>query len=373
MVDLTDFKKYKIIYLVIILLSAFLIAFQTTPVFHRVFVDIAVEPPENVRKTDFSWITVNEWFVTQIRLIKSDAILEGVKSDIGKQKLQEIIWANRLGGANIIRISVCSDVDPVKIKSLVNDLASFYVDQLNNPAKESEKPDKESEGAKKEPQVDRKRIIDALLSDRMKIKVDINTINRRLKDNEAELKLLEAQPMQLKEIKVRIETIDKTLIPLKTELEQFRLSYTDNWGQNAKLIKEIDIWETERQKVASNLPAAQKLEDRKTEIISKKDLDKLDVETLQNELKTIDIRLAQAELGEAAKNPQVPEGALKKATPSGRIITSSAENTQKVYPNLGIRLLIASIIGVLFWFLIGLVFNNAYLFFIFKNRIFRRK
>ena len=69
MIDFTDFKKYKIIYLLVILLFALLFAIRDAPLYHAVFVDITVEPPESVRSRDFSWIAVNGWFITQTRLI----------------------------------------------------------------------------------------------------------------------------------------------------------------------------------------------------------------------------------------------------------------------------------------------------------------
>ncbi|MFA5255425.1 MAG: hypothetical protein WC419_01860, partial [Candidatus Omnitrophota bacterium] len=46
--------------------------------FYESVVDISVSPPENIRKTDFSWITVNEWFNGQIYIISSHTLLKDV-------------------------------------------------------------------------------------------------------------------------------------------------------------------------------------------------------------------------------------------------------------------------------------------------------
>ena len=362
MIDFTDFKKYKIIYLLVILLFALLFAIRDAPLYHAVFVDITVEPPESVRSRDFSWIAVNGWFITQTRLIKNDVILEGVKSDISKQKLKKIVSANRIGASNIIRISICSDEDLAKLKSLVSDIANLYLNQLDKPGKETDR-------LKKADQTDRKRTHDALLSDRMRIKEEIGAINKRLKDYEIELTLLGAKPIQLRTIKERIEEIDKTLVSLKTELVNLRLVYTDNWPQTSRLKNQIDTLEIERQKVDSGLPAAQKLEGEKADIISNIDKDKKDAEILQNELKATDNRLGQIEQEDAVKQQDV----LKKKAPSGCIITAPTQNTQKIFPILGMRLLIATVIGVIFWFLMGLILKNAYLFWILKDRLFKKR
>lgn len=360
MIDLTDFQKYKIIYLCIILLSAFLIVLRTTPSYNDVFVDVIVEPPENVRRTDFSWITVNEWFVTQTRLIKSDTILEAVKSDITGEKLKKIVLANRLGGSNIIRISVHSDEDVEKLKSLVSNIANLYLNQLSKPSEvqaESKITMVEAEGK------------DALQNERLKIQGNIEATSNRLKDYEAELKILETKPNQLQEIKKRIGEIDNKLVSLKTELEKLRAVYTDEWPPVLELLSQIDALESERQKLDSDLPAAQELEDKKSDIINKIDKDKKNIEALQNLLKAIYVRLGQTQQEETVKEQVLPS----KAESLNRIITPPTQKKQRLSPQLGIRLLIATVIGFIFWFLIGLLLKNLYLYWIFKDRIFRKR
>ena len=367
MIDLTDFKKYKIIYLVVILSCVLLCAYRTAPLRNEVFVDIVVEPPQNVRQTDFSWITVNEWFVTQTRLIKSDNILQDVASALGKERIKKIISANRAGASNIIRISARSGDDPELLKALVGDIANAYLDLIAKPSKEI----KEIVEPKKADQSDRKKILEGLRSDGAKVKGEIDVINRQIKDGETERAILDAKPSQSQEIKGRIAEIDKTILVLKIELANLKVTYTDNWPPVVSLKSRIDTLQGERQKLEGSLSAAQELDNKKADFSNRIVKYKKDAEALQEKTKAIDNRLAQAEqAGQEAVVKQ--EAAPKKDLPTSRIITVPTQSTQRIFPVLGIRLLIAAIIGVILWFLLGLILKNVYLFWVFKDRLFKK-
>lgn len=358
MIDITDFKKYKIIYLIGILAAALLVAFKTAPSYHEVFVDVTVEPPENMRKTDFSWITVNEWFITQTRLITSDSLLKNVKSETDKAKLRKTVSANRLGVSNIIRISVFSQGDPSRSKVLASEIADLYLRRLNKPAAEAVKAVKS----------DRKKISDALREERRRILEEIGVINKRLMDYKIKYELLEKKPSRLREIKGRIGEIDAGTASLKLELASLRSIYADSWPSVSSVKSRIAALESEKRKLMSTLPEAQRLEDEKTDIVNKINQEREDAAVLQERLKTVAGRLEVAGQDEAVKEEAEPE----KEAPSNRIISEPAQKAQGVSVNLGIRLFAAALIGVAFWFLAGALLKNAYMLWVWKSRFFKK-
>lgn len=364
MIDLTDFKRYKIVYLAIILSCSMLIAFLTAPSYPGAFVDISVEPPGNVRMTDFSWITVNEWFITQACLIKGDEILDGIKTDIGKEELKRDLSVGRLGAANIIRISISSNRDIGKSKKLVGDIANLYLSQLG-------KPDREDAGTSKMNEWRRKIEHGDLTGERAKIVDEIAAADKRFNDYEAKLKQLEARPEQLQQIKIRMASLDKELVGLKAQVVSLQAVYTDNWPAVINLRNNISAKEKERQLLESNLPVAQKTEVEKTGMISEIDKEKKNIQSLQGKINEIDSLLAEREERGAAVKDE--EAAPSKEPAGNHIITAPTENKQRSGLMLGRRLLIAAIIGVVFWFFVGLIFKNAYLYWIVKDRLFTKR
>ena len=380
MVDLTDFRRYKIIYLFIILFIALLFAFRSAPLFHEVFVDITANPPEEVRKTDFSWIATAGWFNTQGRLINSPSILEGVKSSFSREELKKIVSAQRLGVSDIIRITVRSKADTVELKRLANDIANLYLNQLNNPDKGIEQAEKAGPGepANKSDQENKARRTtkyNSLTKEGEETREKITAVSKRLEGHKNDLKLIEMQPMQLKEIKRRIDAIDKTLIPLKLQLAKLRATYTDNWPSVADLKAKADILESEKQKLNSDLSVEQELEDKKADIINKIKEDEREDGNLQNELKKIESSLIQIELEEKAEleESEGQEETPKEGKPINRIISPATEKTFSAPIELGIRVVIAVVIGVAIWFLLGLALKNAYLFWVLRDRFFRNR
>ena len=130
MKNISIFTTKKVIFLLIGILSVSLFAILKAPLY-EVFVDVQVDPPEEVRRTDFSWITVGQWFTTQAHIITSYTILKDVRSEIGLNRLRRIVSAKRLGAADIIRISIRSDDNPVELEKTVNDIADLYLKRQN--------------------------------------------------------------------------------------------------------------------------------------------------------------------------------------------------------------------------------------------------
>jgi len=360
MPDLTDFKKYKFVYLFVILSLVLHFAVRINPLYREVFTDVSVNLPKEVRKTDFSWITVNEWFNTQTHLITSSLILGSVKSDISKNRLKEIISAKRIGASDVIRISIRSNDELIELEHILNEISALYLRHLA-------KPDRKTGKTRRVKGIDYKKIHDTLYNKHIEIKEKIGLINERLEGYEIKLERLEAEPAQLRETKEGIKRIDAKLAPLKSEYANLKSVYTDNWPSVSKIKRRMDVLEKEKEEFSSKLPAAQKLEDAKSDIKRKINKNKKHIEELRNELKSIDNQLRQARQSEKAVKK---EDAPKKEVRNSYIMTPP---TQKIFPELGIRLFIASIVGIIFWFLLGRLFKNIYLFWVFKDRLFQKR
>jgi len=126
-----NFERLKYLYLfLVIAITTFLFVIRGPA--YEVYTDISVSPPEKVRRTDFSWITVNEWFNSQCYIITSHAILRDVASDLSENKLKGIVSAKRLGAADIIRITASSGDKPEKLLELVSSVADLYLGSLRH-------------------------------------------------------------------------------------------------------------------------------------------------------------------------------------------------------------------------------------------------
>lgn len=361
--DFTNFKKYRIIYLFVILSITLLIAVRIGPLYREVFVDIRIDPPDNIRKTDFSWLTVGEWFNTQARLMTSYAVLKDVKTNISKDKLRQIVSAKRIGSSDVIRLSIRWRGDVVELKNVVSDMANLYLERPDKPDDEIKKPEKMSG-------IYYEKMYSALSGRRAEVEEKIDEINKRLKNYEIELKNIEPDSARLVETMNRVREIDGALITLRSELENLRISYTDEWSPISALKRKISVLENEKQKLDTVLESEQRAAERgknaKLLIGNKINSDKKDIETLQNNLKIIDDRLQGIRQDENIKEKIIP----KKKAVKGYIITPP---TEKLSPELAIRLVIALIVGLMIWILAGYIHKNAYLFWILKGRIFNKK
>lgn len=357
MVDLTDFRRYKTAYLIIVLFVSIAAAFQITPFYTEIFTDISVKPPADIRKTDFSWVTVEEWFNTQARLITSHSILGDIRSGFGEDKLREMISAKRIGASDIVRISLSSRGDEKELKRILGNISETYLAQLNETSRRSEDVVVAAPASPESP-------ANMLWDERLRMVAEAEKIKKELKSDEAKLKPVEARLAQLKDIKARISRINNELRPMNAELEAMRKKYTDNWPAVAGLKIKADILENEKRDLAANLSAEKALEDEKAKLTEKIDGNRKTVSDIENELKKIDIQPVRAE-----KRPAIVKEKTKgeKEVVAGHIITPP---TRKIFPELWIRLSVCLTAGLVLWLLLGLVLKNAYLFWVLKNRIF---
>ncbi len=359
--DLTNFRKYKIAYLAVILLAAVIVAVKVVPFCNKVFIDISLEPPENLRKTDFNWITINEWFATQIHFIKGDAVLDRVKSKIDKDRLKKIISVKRLGLSNIMRISVCSSEDPEGMRVLIADIAGIYLKELNNSTAEEKRP------YESRVQDLKKKSNETLREDIARLKDKLDRVNEHLSRYEIELKKLPAN--RLKVMQERLGEVDNALISVNAELADMMIVYTENWPPAARLKSRAEALRDEKAKIEAVSPDAQRIEDRRADVTGRVDAAKKYLQELQLSLKDAEQRLVQEKITTDVKNQDI----LKKETPYGRIINTSAHTFRKTFSALVIRITVAVAVGLALWFLLGLILRKAYLFKALKARIFKNK
>lgn len=349
--------KYKYIYLFVLIIIATAILVLKGPLY-EVVIDISVSPPEKIRKTDFSWITVNEWFTSQTYIITSYAILKNIVSDIEIDDMKRIVRAKRLGAADIIRIHARSEEKPEKLMKLVDDIAALYLKTLND---ELSKPVMEPEIDKTEKQVYDpelyKNLMDSLYSERAKIQRNIQTSSERLRYYVPELKKIEEQAAGLRNSHNRAVELDREISVLTQNLEKIRMVYTDNWPAAAELKQKIQVLTKEKEALAPEISLLQEVEGARELLIAKIKEDDKTLSDLKDALGSVDERLNQMIMAHqsAQKTDEAVSAKAEVAVPStktegyGYILNPPVVN---YLPDLGLQLIYGVTAGVLTWFLL---------------------
>ena len=248
-----SFNRHKLIYFWVIISLASLFSVISGPLY-EVYVDISVSPPENVRKTDFSWITVNEWFMTQSCVITSyDILKEVISHKISPERLKRVISAQRLGAADIVRISARAKENPFELREAISQIAEIYLRRLNKTEEAIKLPEEPREELQEELREKSIRSIHIyreelglLSADRQDLEGEINILKGRLETNEATLRGITDNQTKIKDLQSRIARIDGQLPAMKQRLTSLRAIYTDVWPEVAKLNQEIGALEQEK-------------------------------------------------------------------------------------------------------------------------------
>lgn len=175
-----------------------------------------------------------------------------------------------------------------------------------------------------------------------------------MKSREIELESIETRSAKLMETRKRIEEIDSTLSPMKKRLAELRLVYANGWSQVSDLKQKIYLLEKQKAEFNRTLMDAQEMEDTRLDLMSRIRKDKEDIESLQNKYEAIDSLLKVA-TDEKAKT--MKKIAMHKAKSIGAYIINPPERT--LLPEFGLRFLLASSFGLLFWFLIVFFFRKG--------------
>lgn len=257
------FLKNKYFYLGISLFFC-CVAFIARGPFYEAFVDVSVSPPENIRKTDFSWITVNEWFNSQKYIITSYAILKKANVGIEEEKLKEMIFVRRVGAADIIRISVMADYRPEMLVSIADAVAKTYVSTLNRSVVTVEGGKLPVEGK------DLNEVISAYARDIRSLCEERENIKNKLKSAtdyealcEAELNGSFSASGRAGEINNKVSQLDEEISRAVQRANILKEQYTDNWPEIVDLNSKIDSMKNEKAKLISRIDGAVRYDEKK--------------------------------------------------------------------------------------------------------------
>jgi len=354
-----SFSKHRFIYLVEILAGTCLV-FILRGSFYEAVVDVSVSPPENIRKTDFSWITVNEWFNGQIYIISSYTLLKDIASDINFERLGRMVYAKRLGASDIIRISVKSEEKPEMLLKLAAEISDLYIKKINEETpgeKKSKESDAAKEISKKDDGLILKNTIEAMYTERAKIKKDIQAAAEQINSYQLSLDKYKQSGAMPQDIKDRIQRIESEISILNRKLTQLRATYTENWPEVSSLKEKLDPLEQEKGRLTSELSIALKNEAEVRQIRGRIDDENKRLAKLKDELNLIDIRLDESLKTIAAKTTPVPEEVKERSSKGMSYAYILNPPTINFLPDLLIQLINSALIALAIWFAIGLYFR----------------
>ena len=353
-----NFSRYRFIIPIAVLASSLLILALRGP-FYEAFVDVSVSPPENIRRTDFSWITVNEWFLTQSHLIESHAVLKNITHETNEEKLRKIVSAKRISGADIIRISVKSNEQVDKSIKICEEIASLYVKIINKEEGVPVKEEIREEISQRKNEV-LTVTINTLTKQQNRLKGELLLVNQKLQDYEIELSKLQVEAKILGDSQIKIIQLDNQIAGLNQKLAQLRTIYTDNWPAVVELKQKVEPLEKERLKLFESLPPAQEIEDRKNELTAQIRNAKTNIENIKAEINRTDNRLnsALASLSLAQGVPEQKINPPQKISPEETgfafIINPATIN---FFPDLGTQFIYSGLIAALSWLALRMIFR----------------
>ncbi|MBN1353592.1 MAG: hypothetical protein JW994_02840 [Candidatus Omnitrophica bacterium] len=350
MITLKKLRKYKTLLYILVMGAAAFWALLSGPIFEA-YIDISVFPPQDVRATDFSWITVNEWFSSQAYIITSYTVIKNIKSIINPNKFKGAISAKRIGGADIIRISARSNNSPFELTELVGDIADSYLNLLNKGmiGKKIRRLAKENEN-------DERKLNNLTTSGmRAKIAGNINAITASIEESMLNLEHVKSRLAEIENAETRIRLLDEYIQRLNSELSKLRLVYADGWPEVAKVKQNLIVAEKERNELYASITDEHKYREEKSGIESKIAQYKEMLLNLQNELKEIDKDMALKPASRIATKVKERQPEPQKGNAYGFAINLPAI---KVFPEFFDRLFIGVTFGVLLLILIAILYRQ---------------
>ncbi len=349
------FNKRKNAYLVILLLLALLWAVVSGPM-REVFVDISVTPPESARKTDFSWITVNEWFNSQTYIINSYSMLKNVKTKIKITDLGKVVDARRISAADIIKISAKSNASLGELESIVNQLTDLYINYYNATYLEEipyvSAPRPPLPGITGDELKKLRKEKDNALAGEKEIRL-------RASINEEQMLKLDEEALSLSKIKTDIDRIESQITQLRKRVDDLRKVYTENWGPVVELNKKISELTQEKKKLLPSLLKLEKVNEERDRLAERVNFDKNKLAQLEREKSALETKIKDAETMPEKRSER--SGIASEAKKSDEKLLAHVINPPvlNLFPELGIRLLIGMSFGFLLWLLAGLFFGRS--------------
>lgn len=366
-----DFDKHRpTLYGIIVGLFSLLCA-ATGPLY-EVYVDISVSPAQNIRRTDFSWITVNEWFTTQAYLIKSHNILKDVKSPISEKRLMEIISVRRLDSADIIRISARPDKDPLELQNAIAEIAAVYLSKLNSTGEIeqlTEKVRKEKgleslpEAPQEEPQSELQDELLQLHAERGHVEDSIDETKSKLTINEKALNAIADNQLKVKSLKTRVAGLEGQIASMTQKYTSLRSTYTDDWPEVSRLKASIAALEMKKkeydQELTAELVIAKEIENKKNRVRNQAKATRDELGRLRKDMASIDSRINEINKSSAeAENKEtvVKEQAIPREEQTRGYILNPP--TVNFLPELWARLIAGVLFGSLFWYIAVLIIRK---------------
>ena len=359
-----DISKHKALFYGITVGIFSLLCIATGPLY-EVYVDIGVTPPQNIRRTDFSWITVNEWFTTQTCIITSYNTLKDVESNIGVAKLRDIISAHRLDSADIIRISARSEHDPFAIQEVIAKISSVYLKRLNGTDEvkpfpgEAEKMNSPEEFLKES-----RGELATLQAGRGQIEEKVDAERYKLTLLEKELSAIENSQPNIKELRGRIAALDGQIAAMTQRYSSLKTTYADDWPEVSKLKAGIAALQNDREgysrALADGLLAAASTQGRKNQLNSDIKDSRQTLGALKQEMSAINDKIGEIirPAGKSKKKETVKEEAVpQEERMQGYILNPPTIN---FLPELWGRLLFGFLFGNFFWHILYLILTKKF-------------
>lgn len=346
-----NFEKNRFNYLYISISVACLFFIVRGP-FYEVLTDISVNPPENVRRTDFSWITVNEWFNSQAYLIKSHEILKNVKSDMKEERIKRIISVKRIGAADVIRISARSSDSISELTDLVENISTAYLANMGyapgtTPMVSQDITDGNTAKIDME-------YTENLKGSRAGITGEINRVEAMISAHEKRTGITDSELKKLQNTEHRAAEIDIETMRISQELDRLKKIYTENWASVSDLTAKLTALKSERELLVSGLEKKALLENEKIELKAILAEESRKLASLKSEAMAVDKKIderTKAYSAGRATGPVISKAIEDKNRGEALIINPTTTN---FLPELGIQVVYGTVVGSVLWFLAGM-------------------
>ncbi|MFA5008528.1 MAG: hypothetical protein WC546_04845 [Candidatus Omnitrophota bacterium] len=357
------FKKHKFLYLLAILLLTCAFSIFTGPIF-EVYLDLRVSPPNDVRHTDFSWITVNEWFETQARVITSYKNIKQAAGDLGEEKLKQLVTAKRLDSADIIRVSAKGRESSSILEKAVTSVADAYLKSYNASLGLSDNNSKEQpkKGKSLSVEPDYKQELQDIYKGRKRLQLEMERTRIRVQEHENELKEINDDYSRANSLEATIAKVNNQLAELNQKLVALTKIYAEGWPEVIKIKEQITAQEDQRRQYSQELTAERaKIVKGQNEKSNLKMLIKSDADaifSLKKELEQVNDRADRLEEHLQYLQKDIPIESLaitKEETLQAYIINPPTIN---FLPDLWMRFLFGAIAGFIPWYIIYLALKK---------------
>ncbi|GEM_PF-6773032 len=342
--------QYLILLLIISALAVILIAIGPH---YEAAADICLQPPENVRKTDFSWITVNEWFNSQGQIISSRKMIEKIEPGAAAAHLKNIVRARRLGAADVMRIYARGNKDPGSLIKLVDNVTIAYMKSLAQAeclAQESAGADNVTISATAQnDNIDDKKNMGSLYSTYALIERDIRKITERTEKNKARIQKLNSGIGGSAGIQAKKDYTEQQIISKSKRISELTAVYTDQWPEVSALNLQLAGMKKDMVSLEMDLETSKKNDKALDDVNAKISEDETRLVDLKKKLQSIDLQLS-CNISSAPVKAAEQQIERKNLCGYGFIINPTSVS---IFPFMHIHLALGIVIGLIVWLFIN--------------------